>query len=147
MSTIVVIIDIIIHAEYPSSPQVQKTVKMSNVDNATVILEWEQEVGVSYNVSVIPSPLESNSSGTMSQLVILYNTSYCVTVVATLCGNNMNRTAIDISVDRPGALDNVTLILITVTVYYIVLEAIVLTATSKQYMIEGLQSIAACDGL
>jgi hypothetical protein len=65
---------------------------------------------VSYSVSVIPNPLASNSSGTLNQLVILYNTSYCATIAATLCGNNMNRTTIDISVDRPGVLDNVILI-------------------------------------
>jgi hypothetical protein len=61
---------------------------------------------VSYNVSVTPNPLERNSSGTMSQLVILYNTSYHADIVATLCGNNMNRTAIDFSIDQPGAFDN-----------------------------------------
>jgi hypothetical protein len=108
----------IIHAEYPSSPQVQRTIKKSNENNATVVLEWMQEDGVSYNVGVTPNPLaENNSSGTRSQLTILYNTSYRATIVATLCGNNMNRTAIDIFVDRPGALDNINLIFFTVTVY------------------------------
>jgi hypothetical protein len=102
------------YTEYPNSPQVQRIVKELSKNHATVILEWIQEDGVSYNVSVIPNPLESNSSGTTSQLVILYNTSYCVTVVATLCGNNMNRTAIDVSVDQPGALDTIFIIIITV---------------------------------
>ena len=91
------------YTEYPHSPQVQNTIKKSNESNATVILEWVHEVGVSYNVSVTPNPLESSSSGTKSQLVVLYDTSYHVIIVATLCGNNMNRTAIDISVDQPGA--------------------------------------------
>ena len=68
-------------------------------------MEWIQEVGVSYNVSVTPNPLESSSSGATSQLVVLYNTSYHVNIVAMLCGNNVNRTAIDISVDQPGAFD------------------------------------------
>jgi hypothetical protein len=58
-----------------------------------------------YNVSVTPNPLKSNSSLTRSQLAILYNTSYRVTIIATLCGNNMNRTAIDFSVDQPGVFD------------------------------------------
>ena len=101
------IIIIIIIIEYPHSPQVQKAVKKSNKNNATVILEWIQEVGVSYTVSVTPNPLESSSSGTKSQLVVLYNTSYHVNIVATLCGNNMNRTAIDISIDQPGAFDKI----------------------------------------
>jgi hypothetical protein len=106
MSTVIILF---YYTEYPNSPQVQEMVEKSNENNATVILEWKQEVGVSYNVSVIPSPLESNSSLTMNQLVILYNTSYCATVVATLCGNNMNRTAFDISVDQPGVFDNVNI--------------------------------------
>ena len=96
---------ILYYTEYPHSPQVQKAVRKSNENNATVILEWIQEVGVSYNVSVTPNPLESSSSRATSQLVVLYNTSYHVNIVATLCGNNMNRTAIDISIDQPGAFD------------------------------------------
>ena len=104
MSTIIVII--LIYTEYPHSPQVEKAVKKrSNESNATVILEWIQEVGVSYNVSVTPNPLESSSSGATSQLLVLYNTSYHVNIVATLCGNNMNRTAFEISIDQPGAFD------------------------------------------
>ena len=101
------------YTEYPHSPQVQRTVERSNENNATVILEWIQELGVLYNVSVTPNPLESNSSGTMSQLqlVILYNTSYHMNIVAMLCGNNVNTTAIDISVDQPGAFDNVNIII------------------------------------
>ena len=80
-------------------------VEESNENNATVILEWIQEAGVSYNVSVTPNPLESSSSGTTSQLVVLYNTSYHVNIVATLCGNNINRTIFEISIllDQPGA--------------------------------------------
>ena len=93
------------YTEYPHSPQIQSTVEKSNENNATVILEWIQEVGVSYNVSVTPNPLESSSSGATSQLVVLYNTSYHVNIVATLCGNNRNRTAFDISIDQPGAFD------------------------------------------
>ena len=105
--------------EYPHSPQVQKAVKKLNLNNATVILEWIQEVGVSYNVSVTPNPLESSSSGTTSQLVVLYNTSYHATIVATLCGNNANRTAIDISIDQPGAFDKCKSLLFIYLVYII----------------------------
>jgi hypothetical protein len=122
------IIDIIIHTEYPSSPQVQRMVKKSNKNNATVILEWMQEDGVSYNVNVFPSPLASNLSGTMSQLVILYNTSYRADVVATLCGNNMNRTAIDFSFDQPGVFDN------NINRSLLILAAIVLTSVSLRIL-------------
>ena len=90
------------YTEYPHPPQVQKAVKKSNENNATVILEWIQDIGVSYNVNVTPNPLESSSNRNKSELVVLYNTSYHINIVAKLCGNNMNRTAIDISVDQPG---------------------------------------------
>ena len=98
---------VLVCTEYPNSPQVQRTVEKLNKNNATVILEWIQEAGVSYNVSVNPNPLESKLNGTTSRLTILYNTSYHVTIVAILCGNNMNMTAIDITVDQSGEFDSV----------------------------------------
>ena len=101
---------VLVCTEYPNSPQVQRTVETSNKNNATVTLEWMQEAGVSYNVTVNPNPLEIKLNGTTSWVTILYNTSYDTTVVATLCGNNMNRTVIDITVDRLGELDNVIII-------------------------------------
>ena len=104
------IIIVLICTEYPSSPQVQRTVEKSNENNTTVILEWMQEAGASYSVSVNPNPLESELNGTTSGLTILYNTSYHVTIAATLCGNNMNRTAIDITVNRLGEFDSVIII-------------------------------------
>lgn len=93
--------------DYPNSPQVQSTVVKSNKNNVTVILEWMQEAGVSYNVSVVPTPLESKLNGTGSYLNILYNTSYHVTIVATLCENNMNIMDFDITHDRPGVFDDI----------------------------------------
>ena len=64
---------------------------------------------MSYNVSVTPTPLESSSSGATSQLVVLYNTSYYATITATLCGSNINWTAIDISIDQPGVFDKINI--------------------------------------
>ena len=63
-----------------------------------------QKAGVSYNVSAVPTPLRSKVSGNMNLLTILYNTSYSVVVFATLCGQNMNMTIIDISVNSTGEL-------------------------------------------
>ena len=63
-----------------------------------------QEAGVSYNVSAVPTPLRSKVSGNMNLLTILYNTSYSVVVFAILCGQNMNMTIIDISVNSTGEL-------------------------------------------
>ena len=73
-------------------------------NNATVIIEWEPETSVSYNVSVLPDPLEFRLNANLSHLIVLYNTSYRVTLVATLCGQNMNTTAIDIAVNYTGKL-------------------------------------------
>ena len=87
------------------SPQVTWRSEDYNTKNVTIILEWMQEPGVSYNVSVIPSTLtESRITGNTHQLTILYNTSYGVVVLATLCGLNMNMTVINISVNYTGEL-------------------------------------------
>ena len=61
-----------------------------------------QEPGASYNVSAVPNPLKNKVSENMSQLTILYNTSYSVVVFAILCGQNINMTIIDISVNSTG---------------------------------------------
>ena len=88
-------------------------IEKTNENNATIILEWMQEASVSYNVSISPSPLSSKMiSRNMRQLIILYNTSYSVVVLATLCGQNMNMTAIDIAVDYVGKTDVYTVELI-----------------------------------
>ena len=60
--------------------------------------------GVSYNVSAVPTALRSKVSGNMNLLTILYNTSYSVVVFATLCGQNMSMTTIDIRVNSTGEL-------------------------------------------
>ena len=76
------------------------------MSNVTIIVEWEQESGVSYNVSVIPNPLAFRFYGNTSQLTVPYNTTYSVTVVATLCGRSRNvvTTDIDITADYLGEL-------------------------------------------
>lgn len=58
-------------------------------DNVTVILKWPtEEGGVSYNASVTPEgPLAEMLTGndTSIKLVLLYNTQYNLSIVATLC--------------------------------------------------------------
>ena len=88
-------------------------IEKTNQNNATIILEWMQEASVSYNISVIPSPLSSKMiSRNMRQLTVLYNTSYSVVILATLCGQNINMTAIDVAVDYLGKTDVYTVELI-----------------------------------
>ena len=48
----------------------------------------------------------------MRQLTVLYNTSYIVVILATLCGQNINMTAIDIAADYVGKTDVYTVELI-----------------------------------
>ena len=65
------------------------------LDNITVILEWHNEGGgVSYSASVTPESLRvemlyENVTGNASvELVLLYNTQYNLSIVASLCGLN-----------------------------------------------------------
>ena len=97
-----------LYAEYPNAPEVLWRATNFTLNNATVIVELVQEVGVSYNLSVVPYPLESKIiSENTSQLTVLYNTSYRVTVLAELCEQNIyrNMTAIDINVSYIGKTD------------------------------------------
>jgi hypothetical protein len=64
-------------------------------DNITVILEWPDEGGgVSYSASVVPESLMvemltgSVTGFINTKLVLLYNTPYNLSTVATLCGVN-----------------------------------------------------------
>ena len=103
-----------LYVEHPNSPEGLWRATKFTTNNATVIVEWEQEIGVSYNVSVLPNPLEFRLiEKNTGHLTVLYNTSYRVTVVATLCGRNMNMTAIDVDVNYIGNL-NQECIIITV---------------------------------
>ena len=94
----------IYYAGYPNYPEIRWKTETFNKNNATIILEWIQEIGVSYNVDVNPNPQESKLNGNTSQLTVLYNTTYNVTVVATLCGQNTTTAAIDITVNQSGQL-------------------------------------------
>ena len=64
------------------------------IDDVTIVLMWEQEDGTSYNVSVHPNVNIRFTGNTMVELTsVSYNTSYMVSIVATLCGRN-NYTAV-----------------------------------------------------
>ena len=58
----------------------------------TVILEWGQEDGVLYDVSVVPNVTIRLNQSTLSRfsvlLIVSYNIQYNVSVVATLCGRS-----------------------------------------------------------
>ena len=67
-------------------------------DNVTVILEWPNEGGgVSYRASATPegpSAEMHTGNGTGIKLVLLYNTQYNLSIVATLCEEENNATSI-----------------------------------------------------
>jgi hypothetical protein len=57
-------------------------------DSFTVTLEWFQFSGETYSVAIVPESVHLISTmSTSVQLVMLYNTQYNVTVIATLCGH------------------------------------------------------------
>ena len=59
-------------------------------DGIKVFLEWmaESSAGVTYNVSIIPQVPITKVSGASAELKVSYNTSYHLTVLATLCEQN-----------------------------------------------------------
>ena len=58
------------------------------MENVTVTLEWAQEAGVSYNVSVTPQVNVEFLDSTLVQVVVAYNVVYNVSIVSTLCGRH-----------------------------------------------------------
>ena len=70
----------------PVTPNIYKNEhEFVNVTHYTVILEWTAEGNVSYNVSVTPMPEVVFIKDTVRRIIGNYNTSYNVSIVATLC--------------------------------------------------------------
>ena len=91
-------------AEYPNSPELSWKTENFTIDNATIILTWIQGTGVLYDINVVPNPLKSRVNGNTNHLTIVYNTTYTVTLIATLCGQNTDTTVINITVNQSGEL-------------------------------------------
>ena len=67
-----------------------------------MVSQWMAETGVTYNVSIIPQLVPIMKSSTTSiKLRASYNTSYNVTVLATLCGQNSANTTLVIYFGEP----------------------------------------------
>ena len=58
------------------------------INFVVITLEWTAENGVSYFVSVNPETAINYTGKSSTQLVLLYNIKYNVSVVASLCGTN-----------------------------------------------------------
>ena len=58
--------------------------------NITVSLEWTPADDVVYSVTVDPRPLDMMSiTNTLWNLILFYDTSYTVKIIATYCGRNI----------------------------------------------------------
>ena len=78
----------IIMAGYPSTLQVIKE-EFLKARNIFVVLEWNQENGVSYHVVTVPVEVTPKMVNIASvELTLHYNTHYNVGVIASLCGQN-----------------------------------------------------------
>ena len=55
-------------------------------NSITVVLEWNEEIGVTYDVAVYPNVTKTFKSKAGLHLSILYNVQYTVNVEASLCG-------------------------------------------------------------
>ena len=67
-------------------------------NNATVTLEWAQEAGVTYNVSVAPKMDVNFIDNTAVKLIgVAYNVGYNVSIVSILCGRNSTTTRVQLS--------------------------------------------------
>ena len=59
------------------------------LDNVTVSIDWNQEVGVSYNISTFPSATITFKRSTGAELTVAYNIEYILKLQAnTSCRNN-----------------------------------------------------------
>ena len=75
------------YLDIPNPPCITRRTDFDN-DTFTVILDWYQFSGETYNVITVPQPIRmSFITSTSVWLVLLYNTEYNVTVTATLCGH------------------------------------------------------------
>ena len=80
----------------PAPPNISKIVPDYQATNFTVSLEWTEENGVSYNVSIIPTAKMVVNRNNIWKLLIIgnYNISYNVSVIATLCDEFYSTTTI-----------------------------------------------------
>ena len=75
-------------------------------NNVTITLSWEKDVGVFYNVHVVPRIMVNFMTTSQSvKLTMSYNVSYIVTIVGRLCRKNISSVVREF---RYGELINVT---------------------------------------
>ena len=81
-----------------NQPKISTSVMQQDIDHLTVLLEWMAEKGVTYNLTTEPETIAENittSNIILIKITVSYNTSYNVSVEATLCGR-MNVSTVEI---------------------------------------------------
>ena len=81
--------------DHPHPPEVNVTSNFSS-DSVTVNLDWTEEDGVSYNVSVTPPLMIRKVCSTCVELTVPYNIVYNVSVLSTLSGCNTAATVVEL---------------------------------------------------
>ena len=81
--------------DHPHTSKVNITSNLSS-DSVTVNLDWTEEDGVSYNVSVTPPLMIRQVCSTCFELTVPYNIVYNVSVLSTLCGRNTAATVVEL---------------------------------------------------
>ena len=75
-----------------------KTLEFHGIDNIRITLEWAEQEGLVYNVSISPPAIATALSvgNTGAELTLLYNTLYSVTIAAvTQCGLKIATTTLN----------------------------------------------------
>lgn len=75
------------HTVHPRPPLVNRT-NIFEEDGITVFLEWMQQSGVEYNLTITPQVPIVWVSGTSVRVRVDYSVNYTVTISATLCEQN-----------------------------------------------------------
>ena len=75
------------HTVHPRPPLVNRT-NIFEEDGITVFLEWMEQSGVAYNLTITPQVPVVWVSGTSVRVKVDYSVNYTVTISATLCEQN-----------------------------------------------------------
>ena len=93
----IIIIVFLLYVHYTVHPEINSKAQFGT-NNATVTLEWSQEAGVTYNVSVAPKMDVNFIDNTAVKLIgVAYNVGYNVSIVSILCGRNSTTTRVQLS--------------------------------------------------
>ena len=75
-----------------SSVNIVSEVSNFGIENIFVTLTWREEIGASYNVTVVPQVVMNFTGQAAVQLMVSYNIIYNVTVLIIVCGQTIAMT-------------------------------------------------------